>query len=62
MMNAKTGNWFMENPQRGRSNNSAVIVRKDMTKEQFNKLMQPIKEFGEPGFYFVNSKEHTTNP
>jgi len=62
MMNAKTGNWFIDNPQRGRSNNSAVIVRNEITKEQFSKLMQPIKEFGEPGFYFVDSKEHTTNP
>lgn len=62
MMNAKTGNWFVDNPQRGRSNNSAVIERSSVTKDEFNKLMQPIKEFGEPGFYFVDSKEHTTNP
>lgn len=27
MMNAKTGNWFDKNPQRARSNNSAIIVR-----------------------------------
>jgi ribonucleoside-diphosphate reductase alpha chain len=62
MMNAKTGNWFVDNPQRGRSNNSAVIVRDEVTKEQFSKLMNSIKEFGEPGFYFVENKEHTTNP
>ena len=62
MMNAKTGNWFMDNPQRGRSNNSAVIVRDESSPEEFNKLMQSVREFGEPGFVFVNSKEHTTNP
>lgn len=62
MMSAKTGNWFMDNPQRGRSNNSAVIVRNESSPEEFNKLMQSVKEFGEPGFVFVNSKEHTTNP
>jgi len=62
MMNAKTGNWFMDNPQRGRSNNSAVIVRNESSPEEFNKLMQSVREFGEPGFVFVNSKEHTTNP
>ena len=62
MMGAKTGNWFMDNPQRGRSNNSAVIVRNESSPEEFNKLMQSVKEFGEPGFVFVNSKEHTTNP
>ena len=62
MMNAKTGNWFMDNPQRGRSNNSAVIVRNESSPEEFNKLMQSVRQFGEPGFVFVNSKEHTTNP
>ena len=62
MAKAKTGNWFIDNPQRGRSNNSAVIVRDEVTKEQFKSLMTSIKEFGEPGFYFVDSKEHTTNP
>lgn len=62
MMNAKTGNWFMENPQRGRSNNSAVIVRDKTTPELFGKIMQSVKQFGEPGFVFVESTEHTTNP
>ena len=62
MMSAKTGNWFMENPQRGRSNNSAVIVRDETTPETFGKIMESVKEFGEPGFVFVESKEHTTNP
>ena len=62
MMNAKTGNWFMDNPQRGRSNNSAVIVRDEATPEMFAKIMDSVKSFGEPGFYFTTSKEHTTNP
>lgn len=62
MMKAKTGNWFIDNPQRGRSNNSAVIVRNEISKEDFSKLMQSIKEFGEPGFYFVEDKDFTTNP
>lgn len=62
MMNAKTGNWFIDNPQRGRSNNSAVIVRDQTSPEQFNKIMESVKQFGEPGFVFVESTEHTTNP
>ena len=62
MMTAKTGNWFMDNPQRGRSNNSAVIVRDEATPETFKKIMESVKSFGEPGFYFTTSKEHTTNP
>ena len=62
MATAKTGNWFNDNPQRGRSNNSAVIVRSEIKRDEFSKLMKSIKEFGEPGFYFVESTEHTTNP
>lgn len=62
MMNAKTGNWFKDNPQRGRSNNSAVIVRDKVTAEEFGGIMKSVKEFGEPGFVFVESTEHTTNP
>ena len=62
MMTAKTGNWFMDNPQRGRSNNSAVIVRDEATPEMFARIMESVKSFGEPGFYFTTSKEHTTNP
>ena len=62
MANAKTGSWYIDNPQRGRSNNSAVIVRDEVTREQFASLMKSIKEFGEPGFYFVEDKDFTTNP
>ncbi len=62
MAGAKTGSWYIDNPQRGRSNNSAVIVRDEITKEQFNKLMTSIKQFGEPGFFFVDHKDITTNP
>ena len=62
MINAKTGNWFIDNPQRGRSNNSAVIVRSEITREDFKKIMGSIKEFGEPGFFFVEDRDITTNP
>ena len=62
MKSAKTGNWFVDNPQRGRSNNSVVIERDKISWEQFDDIIESVKEFGEPGFYFVNSKEHTTNP
>jgi len=62
MISAKTGNWFNDNPQRSRSNNSAVIVRDEITRNDFSSIMNSIKEFGEPGFYFVDDKDFTTNP
>jgi len=62
MMKAKTGNWFDENPQRGRSNNSALILRDSITKDEFDVIMENVKEFGEPGFVFASSLEFLTNP
>lgn len=62
MMNAKTGDWYLKNPQRGRSNNSALIVRNTASRETFAKLMNSVKQFGEPGFVFSESTEHTYNP
>lgn len=62
MATAKTGNWFNENPQRGRSNNSALLVRGETTKEEFEKLMGYVREFGEPGFVWADSTELLVNP
>lgn len=62
MAAAKTGNWFADHPQRTASNNSAVIVRRTATREQFNTLFEAQKQFGEPGFYFVEDTEYGANP
>ena len=62
MANAKTGNWFHENPQRGRSNNSALLLRDKTSDEQFGELMDSVREFGEPGFVFSDSTELIVNP
>lgn len=62
MATAKIGNWFIDNPQRGRSNNSAILVRDETTKEQFEELMGYVREFGEPGFIWSDSTELMVNP
>jgi len=62
MGQAKTGNWFDAEPQRAASNNSAVIVRSQATREQFDHLFEAQKQFGEPGFYFVEDAEYGANP
>ena len=59
---AKTGNWFHDNPQRGRSNNSALLLREGTTPKQFSALMDAVKEFGEPGFVWSDSTELIVNP
>lgn len=62
MVKAKTGNWFIENPQRGRSNNSALLLRGSTKKDEFLKLIESVKEFGEPGFVWADSTELVVNP
>ena len=62
MMKAKTGNWFSTNPQRGRSNNSAMLIRGELTREEWKDIMKSVKDFGEPGFIFSDSREHLYNP
>lgn len=62
MIKAKTGNWFIDNPQRGRSNNSAVLIRDLITFEEFAKIMESVQHSGEPGFIFTDSTEFTYNP
>lgn len=62
MLKAKTGDWFVTNPQRGRSNNSALIIRDELTREEWADIMKSVKEFGEPGFIFSDSDDFMFNP
>lgn len=62
MAKAKTGNWYMDNPQRARSNNSALLLKDQTSYEEFKTLMESVKEFGEPGFIWSDSTEMTFNP
>lgn len=64
MIACKSGNWWETNPQRGRANNSAVLLRHKIDKEYFMDLWTRIRESGsgEPGIYFNNDKDWGTNP
>lgn len=62
MLNAKIGDWFIKNPQRGRSNNSAALLKGHVTKEEFHKLMESTKQFGEPGFIWMDDLDICFNP
>ena len=64
MIAAKTGNWWETNPQRGRANNSVVLLRHKIDKEYFMDLWDRVRASGagEPGFYFSNDKDWGTNP
>lgn len=62
MLKAKTGDWFVDNPQRGRSNNSVMLVRDELSREEWANIMKSVKDFGEPGFIFTENKEFCFNP
>jgi hypothetical protein len=62
MAKAKTGNWMYENPQRARSNNSALLLRGSTSKDDFMKLISYVKEFGEPGFIWADDVNALFNP
>jgi ribonucleoside-triphosphate reductase (thioredoxin) len=64
MLNSKHGTWWELNPQRGRANNSAVVIRHKVRKKDFMGLWDKIvaSNSGEPGVYFSNDKDWGTNP
>lgn len=64
MLSAKSGNWWELNPQRGRSNNSVVLVRHKITREFFQDIWKRVEASGagEPGIFFTNDKDLGTNP
>jgi ribonucleoside-triphosphate reductase len=64
MISCKSGNWWENNPQRGRANNSAVLLRHKVTQEYFMDLWKRIElsGAGEPGIYLSNDKDWGTNP
>jgi ribonucleoside-diphosphate reductase alpha chain len=64
MIGCKSGSWWETNPQRGRANNSAVLMRHKITKDYFMDLWKRIEASGagEPGIYLSNDKDWGTNP
>ena len=64
MLAAKSGAWWELNPQRGRANNSAVLMRHKITHEFFMDVWKRIElsGAGEPGIYLSNDKDWGTNP
>jgi hypothetical protein len=64
MIACKSGAWWEQNPQRGRANNSATLVRHKITKDFFMELWKRVEASGagEPGIYLTNDKDWGTNP
>ena len=64
MINCKAGDFYVDNSQRFRANNSAVLLRHRVTKSFFKGLWERVEAggSGEPGIYLTNDKDWGTNP
>lgn len=64
MIGCKSGNWWETNPHYARANNSAVISRNRVTREEFDLFWERIKASGsgEPGISWSNNPEYGFNP
>ncbi len=64
MLSCKSGSWWEMNEQRGRANNSAVLERSKITKEQFLDIWKKVElsNAGEPGISLTDDTEMGFNP
>lgn len=60
--NEKKINWWHVEPQRARSNNSILLLRNSTTQEEFSKVVERTKQFGEPGFVWADHPWTLFNP
>ncbi len=64
MLSYKSGEWYINHPERGRANVSAVALRGTVTKEQFDKLWKYVElsNSGEPGIVNTHDLDIGINP
>lgn len=54
--------WHHIEPQRARSNNSILLLRNQTTLEDFRKIIERTRQYGEPGFVFADHPQQLLNP
>lgn len=64
MLKCKHGEWWNTAPWRARANNSAVLPRNEVTKEEFDYIFKTCQDSnsGEPGFSFSDNTDMGFNP
>jgi ribonucleoside-diphosphate reductase alpha chain len=64
MLKCKHGEWWNAAPWRARANNSAILPRSEVTKEEFDHIFKMCKDSGsgEPGFSWTNDPDWGYNP
>lgn len=62
LLKDKIISWYYVYPHRARSNNSVIVDRNSIKKEDFSKIFERTKMFGEPGFVFADDLDVLFNP
>ena len=62
MVYLKTGDWYVDEPYLANANNTVVLKRDEVKRKQFRRIFKMVKEWGEPGFLFVEDTDYGTNP
>lgn len=64
MLYCKSGAWWELNPQRGRANNSVALERGNVTKEEWDKIWEVVRNSGsgEPGVVWLEDTDSGMNP
>ena len=62
MLTSKVGDWYSKHPWRANSNNSVVLKRGEVALDDFSNIIQATRQWGEPGFLFVDNIEYGANP
>lgn len=64
MLRSKHGEWWVNHPYRARANNSAIMPRDKVTKEEFMHVYKMCKDSGsgEPGISWTNNEDWGYNP
>ena len=64
MLTCKSGEWWKAHPYLARANNSAILLRGEVSELEFYSLMERIEDSGsgEPGVYWTNNLDWGTNP
>ena len=64
MLSCKFGTWWEKNPEFGRANNSAVVMRNRVTENEFKQLWKRVEDSnsGEPGISLTDNPDWGFNP
>ncbi len=64
MITCKSGPWWELNPQRGRANNSVVLLRGTIDEATFKAIWKRVEDSnaGEPGVYWTYDRDILSNP